>query len=114
MARSVRALTRILPALLLMLEAPPSVAASDVRGAARRAAVVAVVETNDVAPAPGAGPDDPRGFDAAGVAPASALLRPGTRVGLTDLAAPRVPSRERTWLELRRRRAPSPDDPDPS
>lgn len=114
MTRSARALTRILPALLLVLEATPCFADTEMRGPARRAAITAVAAADHVtAPMHGAVPDAPRGTDAAELAVVPTSLRHAKVVRLTDAARVVPVSREDTWLQLHRRRAPAPDDPDP-
>jgi hypothetical protein len=114
MARSTRVLTGILPALLLVLDGLPSFAAAELRTPARRGAIIALVPADHLAaPLPGAVPDEPRGTDPADFALMAAPLRHGKAVRVSDTAGAPPASPERTWLQLHRRRAPSPDDPDP-
>jgi len=114
MARFARALTRILPALFLVLEATPSFAATEMRSPARRATIAAVVAADHVAaPLRGAVPDEPRGLDAGELAVEPTPLRSAKVLRVTDGARVFLTSPERTWLQVHRRRAPSPDDPDP-
>lgn len=114
MARSTRALTGILPALLLLLDAVPSFATSELRTPSRRGAIIAQAPPDHlVAPLHGAVPDEPRGADPADFGLIAAPLRHGKVVGVSDTARVLRASPERTWLQFHRRRAPSPDDPDP-
>lgn len=114
MARSARALTRILPALLLVLDAVPSFAVTELRTPARRGAIIALAPADHLAaPLQGAVPDEPRGTDPADFAVMAAPLRSAKVVRVADAARVLPASPERTWLQLHRRRAPSPDDPDP-
>lgn len=119
MARSTRALTGILPALLLVLDTVPSFAASELRTPTRRGAIIALAPADHLAapllgaPLKGAVPDEPRGTDPADFAVVASPLRHGKAARVSDTARALPASPERAWLQLHRRRAPSPDDPDP-
>jgi len=114
MARSTRALTGILPALLLVLDAAPSFAASELRTPSRRGALIAAAPADHLAaPLEGAVPDEPPGTEPADFAVTAVPLRHGESVRVSHAVRALAQSPERTWLQLHRRRAPSPDDPDP-
>ena len=63
--------------------------------------------------APDEEPDEPRGTDPADLAVVPMPLRHAKVVRFADGSRVAPASPERTWLQVHRRRAPSPDDPDP-
>ena len=87
MARSTRALTGLLSALLLVLDTVPSFALSELRTPPRRGAVIAMAPADHVgAPRQGTVPDEPRETDPSPWAVVAAPLRHG-KVGRVPDAA---------------------------
>jgi hypothetical protein len=113
MTRTARGLWSILPALLLVLETTPSAAAMGTHTGPHGTALVSASASAESATLPLAGtvPDEPPGCEVAWAR--VPLASRGTCVWCTDRSLAVPGSSERAWLQVHRRRAPSPDDPDP-